>query len=604
MKKIIIIIFFLIPSLLFSQNVYYIATDGDDDDAGTIDAPWATWQKGFDEAEAGDTVYFRGGRWNLTANEYVLYNPSGGHGNNGTHSNPIHFFNYPGEVPILDCIGHTNATDATGFDIRDATYFKLRGLTIENELDDGGQWIASMMIGTGVAGNGTLWLDQITCRNGGGYGIYVVNYDTLYMTNCDSYGHVDENSATPGNRADGFTISALSSGPTDTLNYTYIYGCRAWNNSDDGFEVSATGELHMINCWSFGNGRLEYGDGNGWKLSWSYVFDRTKRNIINCLAAENRGAGFTETNFNAVGYGPMFNFYNNSIYKCYFGFNAGIQGNYDCGDGTAYENYRNNIVYNSTWGAYLDQGNWKLCYYFGDVPNYAIGSNNTWVFTGTDPYWSYNSALSWSHTGEDAQFVSLDTTGLSGARGADGTLPSTTFMHPAEGSAISTGGVAVGLIYDGRGYTFDDDTISVGYVQYAGKAPEEEGGGDPPEDEEGDPPTCTTGTTASVHSRLAIIRGNITSDGGEAITERGLVYSTTNENPTTSDSKIVVSGTTGSFYRHVNTLSNTTYYVRAYATNSVGTSYGASVSFTTPEVTLPLSGTKVSNVGGVLGILK
>lgn len=96
------------------------------------------------------------------------------------------------------------------------------------------------------------------------------------------------------------------------------------------------------------------------------------------------------------------------------------------------------------------------------------------------------------------------------------------------------------------------------------------------------PTGVTTGTAGSITATSAIVSGNnVTGDGGGAITERGVVYGTS-ANPTTADNKKVESGTTGSFNATLTGLnSSTTYYARAFATNSVGTTYGSDVSFTT-----------------------
>jgi len=88
-------------------------------------------------------------------------------------------------------------------------------------------------------------------------------------------------------------------------------------------------------------------------------------------------------------------------------------------------------------------------------------------------------------------------------------------------------------------------------------------------------PTVTTAALSSVSGTTAQGGGSVTSDGGDTITERGLVWGTTNP-PTTSDNKITASGTTGDFTAAFSGLTvKTTYYVRAYATNSAGTGYGA-----------------------------
>ncbi|MEI6586688.1 MAG: hypothetical protein WCL56_11415, partial [Sediminibacterium sp.] len=74
--------------------------------------------------------------------------------------------------------------------------------------------------------------------------------------------------------------------------------------------------------------------------------------------------------------------------------------------------------------------------------------------------------------------------------------------------------------------------------------------------------------------------GNITSDGGSAITARGVCWSTS-LNPTTSDSKTTDAGTTGTYTSNLTGLTaGTIYYVRAYATNAVNTVYGTQISFT------------------------
>ena len=99
------------------------------------------------------------------------------------------------------------------------------------------------------------------------------------------------------------------------------------------------------------------------------------------------------------------------------------------------------------------------------------------------------------------------------------------------------------------------------------------------------PPSVTSGSSSSVATTSATVSGNVTATNGANITERGFVYDTSS-NPTTSDSKKSVSGTTGSFNTSLTGLtSNTTYYWRAYATNSKGTTYGANKSFTTEPIT-------------------
>ena len=96
-------------------------------------------------------------------------------------------------------------------------------------------------------------------------------------------------------------------------------------------------------------------------------------------------------------------------------------------------------------------------------------------------------------------------------------------------------------------------------------------------------PTVTTSTVTQITETTAVAGGNVTSDGGASVTERGVVYSTT-QNPTTANSKVASGNGTGAFTCNLTGLQpNTTYYIRAYAVNSIGTSYGEQESFTTKE---------------------
>ena len=94
-------------------------------------------------------------------------------------------------------------------------------------------------------------------------------------------------------------------------------------------------------------------------------------------------------------------------------------------------------------------------------------------------------------------------------------------------------------------------------------------------------PTLTTISVSNITTSSAFTGGNITADGGASIIARGVCWATTS-NPTTEDSKTSDGPGTGSFTSKISCLSGATiYYVRAYATNSIGTAYGNQYSFTT-----------------------
>ncbi|MCX6148210.1 MAG: hypothetical protein NTW25_13320 [Candidatus Kapabacteria bacterium] len=111
-------------------------------------------------------------------------------------------------------------------------------------------------------------------------------------------------------------------------------------------------------------------------------------------------------------------------------------------------------------------------------------------------------------------------------------------------------------------------------------------------------PTLTTTAISSLTGISSSSGGNVSSDGGSAVTARGVVWSTST-NPTTALATKTSDGTgTGSFTSSITGLSlNTTYYVRAYATNSIGTSYGNEISFTTLNIAT-LTTTAISLITG------
>ena len=98
-------------------------------------------------------------------------------------------------------------------------------------------------------------------------------------------------------------------------------------------------------------------------------------------------------------------------------------------------------------------------------------------------------------------------------------------------------------------------------------------------------PAVTTTPATDISYTSATVGGKVTEDGGASVTERGVCYSTS-ANPTTANTKVTNGTGTGSFTCNLTDLQDgTTYYVRAYAVNSIGTAYGEEVRFTTKTKT-------------------
>ncbi len=112
-------------------------------------------------------------------------------------------------------------------------------------------------------------------------------------------------------------------------------------------------------------------------------------------------------------------------------------------------------------------------------------------------------------------------------------------------------------------------------------SPTEPGGGTP----QATIPTVTTADVSSITPTTAECGGTASADGGDSITVRGICWSLSSP-PTLSDHVTTDGAGTGSFTSSMSGLEpDTVYYVRAYATNGVGTAYGAERSFSTPATT-------------------
>ena len=115
--------------------------------------------------------------------------------------------------------------------------------------------------------------------------------------------------------------------------------------------------------------------------------------------------------------------------------------------------------------------------------------------------------------------------------------------------------------------------------------------------------TVTTSEVTEITSNSAICGGNVTTDNGFAVTAKGVCWSTS-QNPTISDNKTTEGSGVGSFTSQISDLvPNTQYYVRAYATNAAGTSYGEQKSFTTLTAGPNANGHEYVDLGLPSGLL-
>jgi len=386
-------------------NTFYVSTTGNDNNQGTLNNPWSTWSKAFETAKPGDTIFFRGGVYS-----YPL--PSGNIGpvNSGTSSAWIHFLNFPGEVPILDCSNKTRTTYSYALYLNSKSYILFRGLHFRNN---------KQLLRDHIAGGTNLYnCDYVTFENCKSYnhgytGFSDGSSNNILYYNCDSYGNYNSNMSTySGGGSDGYYTT--SSGGSGTIRYIK---CRAWNNSDDGWDsMYNDGLVVWEGCWSMSNG-YDLGDGTGYKLGHINSCDgKLQRVLKNCISINNKWSAYNENNRSRPS--SHIECYNNVSYNDLYGFM-----NLNSSDDMNQRIYRNNISFRHQ----------SASTYLFNEPN-VIDDHNTWNL---------------EYIVSAVDFVSLDTTSLYASRNPDGSLPVTDFMKLKEGSGLIDAGINVGLPYYG-----------------------------------------------------------------------------------------------------------------------------------------------------------
>lgn len=401
----------------FTGNSFYVATNGNDANAGTEAAPFKTLDKLSNVLKPGDIAYVRGGTYRIskstsTVNRSYLVNLQ------GTVTDSIFIVNYPGEQPVFNMDEQLIPGEAgdgpVGLKIENSRYLHVKGLRFTGLKQNPAN--INTPAGMILYNVDNSLIDQVEVDHIEGYGIYLQGgSDNNRILNTDVHHIGDLYSGWGG--ANGFNITG---GDPSTNNV--FEGCRAWWCSDDGFDLFGTNSVATFkNCWAFWNGYqagnfLTAGDGQGFKLgptatdlSGSSAIYRT---LIGCVAFENRLNGFDQNSqsnttckvalYNNTAFGNKSNGY-------FFGANTNVQ-----------QVFKNNINFNNgIWGDEIQSG-----------PNV---SNNTW------------NAISVSNS----DFQSLSSVGADGPRQADGSLPDLPFMKLTASSGLINAGVNVGYPFLG-----------------------------------------------------------------------------------------------------------------------------------------------------------
>jgi MYXO-CTERM domain-containing protein len=390
---------------------WYVSPSGSDSAAGTMAAPFATLSKANSAAAAGDTIWVRGGTYHLTTQ--LVLSKSG-----TSDTNRTKFWAYTGETPVLDASMYVTSNAAVDVPVVLVTgnWMHLRGLEIGNAKVGASGDHSYSLLRTKNASNNTFELLNI--HNGFGPGLFVdTGMGGNLILNCDSHDNYDVNgSQGDGQNGDGFGVHYQKTGPS-----TIIRGCRAWNNSDDGYDfISQEVPITIEGCFATGMGRGSAGNGNGFKIGSSLTGIR--HIVQNNVAWKNKDSGF--------------------------------YANHSTGGNTWYNNtsYMNGTQYNMLASSFDSSGNVTgtitLTGSKVHIMRNNVGfPNKNANMTGVD---TANNTWDLNITEASTDFASTSDTGCTGPREADGSMPSAcTFLHLKAGSPLIDKGVDVGLPFVG-----------------------------------------------------------------------------------------------------------------------------------------------------------
>jgi len=398
MKSMSLFFVLLVAGIPAIARTYYVSPTGNDANVGyDINAPFKTMKKALGKSDMTE-ILVRGGTHYITGDSTVSINKIGA----GPGAYTIR--NYPGERPLFDCSG-LNA-GKKGFSVT-GSYWYITGIDIMKARDNG-------MYITGA----NNIIEFCTFFENEDSGLQLSGGATNNkIINCDSYYNKDATSE----NADGFACKL------DVGTGNAFKGCRAWQNSDDGWDgylrpsdnISTT----IDSCWSFRNGYLKTGavsgvngDGNGFKMGGSDATDlRHNQTLTHCVSFYNRKRGFDQNNNR----GSM-TLYNNTAFA-----NGG--GNYVMNSislaAGSVMTVKNSVAFTAAGTAGSNS-----------FVSGAVLQNNSWQ----SPFAT-----------TAADFISIDTVGARGPRKADGSLPDIDFMHLVSGSDLVDGGQDVGLTFSG-----------------------------------------------------------------------------------------------------------------------------------------------------------
>jgi len=406
---------------------YFVATDGQDANVGSIEKPFATIQRAQQAAAPGDTVFIRGGTYRMQEAQIaqkkgifalaILLDKS------GAPDKRINYWAYRDEKPVFDFAAVKPADLRVHAFAVSGSWIHLRGLEVVGVQVT----IKTHTQSICFENNGSHNIyERLSMHDGQAIGIYSVRGSDNLFLNCDAYNNWDFTSEDgKGGNTDGFGCHPHKG---DTGNV--FRGCRAWFNSDDGYDcIGAAESVTFENCWAFYNGYStkfeKLCDGNGFKAGGygSTPVERLpkpmpRHTVRFCLAVRNKSSGFYSNHH--IGGSDWFN---NTAFRNGANFNMLCRLEDNVTDVPGYgHKLRNNLSYSS---------------------RSLIGQLDTVKSDAANNSFTMDLKLS------DSDFVSLDEAQLLLPRQPNGDLPKIDFLRPAAGSSVIDRGEDIGFPFRG-----------------------------------------------------------------------------------------------------------------------------------------------------------
>ena len=396
------------------EEIFVSPDNSSDSNEGTIDSPLATIEQAHEVAEAGDTIYLRGGTYNIEAPIDLT--------KDGEEDKPIKLFAYEDEQPVIsgENLPRRENEDSPRSPLIEQTgdYWHVKGLEMTES--PYAAYVARNV-------NHSTWENlNIHHNDYSGFRLRGESSDNLLL-NSDSHDNFDR--ITNGENANGVDV-VFGLGENNV-----IRGVRAYNNADDGFDLwEFKGNVTLEDNWAYNNGIDLWdvgedftGNGNGFKLSGGKKEDSASKEedlahvVRRNVAWDNGVLGFSHNS--SVG---KMKIYNNTSY-------SHDSSGFEFDEGT--HQLRNNLSFAD--GQPIDKG------------EQVSDANNSWTLP--------------VETNED-DFVSTDDSIATGERAEDGSLPTSDFLKLKPDSDLVDAGVKLDSI------DFEGDAPDLGAFEVGGES--------------------------------------------------------------------------------------------------------------------------------------